>query len=51
MKAFTAALPLLALLAACDRNTAPADEVVQTAAEVVGACLLYTSTLPTILLV
>ena len=37
MKAFTAALPLLALLAACDRNTAPADEVVQTAAEVVGA--------------
>ncbi len=37
MKALIAALPLLALLAACDRNKAPADEVVQTAAEVVGA--------------
>ena len=36
MKALIAALPLLAMLAACDRDSAPVDEVAKTAEELVG---------------
>ncbi|MGX7894794.1 hypothetical protein [Tsuneonella sp. HG222] len=37
MRALIAALPLLALLAACDQKSAPVEEVAETAEELVGA--------------